>query len=90
MQEVTASTVRLPAAQDSLQEILRRGAQQMLAQAIEVEVAEWIQQHQHLTDEQGRRQVVRNGYMPERKLVTPVPVSQAVFIRTPGLIRVGC
>ena len=72
MQEVNAATVRLPEASDSLSEILRRGAQQLLAQAIEAEVAEWIDEHQHLRDESGRRQVVRNGYLPERKLVTPV------------------
>ena len=44
----------------------------MLAQAIEAEVAEWIEQHAHVTDEQGRRQVVRNGRLPERKIVTGV------------------
>jgi transposase-like protein len=51
----------------------------MLSQAIEIEVAEWIEQHRDLTDEQGRRQVVRNGYLPERELVTgvgPIPVKQ--------------
>ena len=42
----------------------------MLAQAIESEVAEWIDGHSHVCDEQGRRQVVRNGYLPERKIVT--------------------
>ncbi len=72
MQEVNAATVRLPGAQDSLSEILRRGAQQLLAQAIEAEVAEWIDEHQHLRDASGRSQVVRNGRLPERKLVTPV------------------
>ena len=44
----------------------------LLTQAIEAEVAEWIEQHQHVTDQQGRRQVVRNGYLPARKLVTGV------------------
>lgn len=72
MQEVTGSTIRLPGSQDSLGEILRRGAQRLLAQAIEAEVAEWIDSHQQVKDQQGRRQVVRNGYLPERKLVTPV------------------
>ncbi len=72
MQEVIASTLRLPGSQASLSEILRRGAQQLLAQAIEAEVAEWIDEHQHVKDESGHRQVVRNGYLPERKLVTPV------------------
>src|SRR5690606_25240584 len=72
MNEVTATTIALPEAASSLHEILRQGAQRLLAQAIEAEVAEWIEQRQHLTDCQGRRQVVRNGYLPERKLVTPV------------------
>lgn len=72
MQEVTASTIRLPAAHESLGEILRKGAQQLLAQAIEAEVAAWIDEHQQVKDEHGRRQVVRNGYLPQRKLVTPV------------------
>lgn len=44
----------------------------MLAQAIEAEVADWIESHAHLVDERGRRQVVRNGRSPERKLVTPL------------------
>ena len=41
----------------------------MLAQAIETEVSEWIAAHQQL-DAGGRCQVVRNGFMPERKIVT--------------------
>jgi transposase-like protein len=72
MQEVNASTIRLPVSRDSLHEILRQGAQRMLTQAIEAEVTEWIEQHQQVTDQRGRRQVVRNGYLPERKLVTGV------------------
>jgi transposase-like protein len=55
-----------------LDEVLRQGAQRLLAQAIEAEVAQWIEEHQHVTDDRGRRQVVRNGYLPERKLVTAV------------------
>jgi putative transposase len=72
MQEVNGSTVSLPGSRNCLQEILRQGAQKMLAQAIEAEVAEWIEQHQHLQDKQGRRQVVRNGHLPERNIVTGV------------------
>jgi hypothetical protein len=36
-----------------------------LTKAIEVEVAEWIEAHQHSRDERGHRQVVRNGHLPE-------------------------
>lgn len=72
MSEVTAGTIPLPAARECLSDVLRRGAQMLLAQAVEAEVAEWIERHRHLTDDAGRRQVVRNGHARERKLVTPV------------------
>jgi len=42
----------------------------MLAEAVEAEVAEWIESHRDLRDAQGHRQVVRNGRMPERTIVT--------------------
>ena len=70
MQEVNGSNVCLPVpARDVLTSILRDGAQQLLAKAIEMEVAEWLEARQQL-DAQGRRQVVRNGYLPERTIVT--------------------
>ncbi|MFW6114287.1 MAG: transposase [bacterium] len=56
--------------QDVMTEILRNGAQQMLTQAIQEEVEEWIAERKQLCNEQGRRQVVRNGYLPERKVTT--------------------
>jgi transposase-like protein len=71
--------VPLPSCQDALTGILRQGAQQLLAQAIEAEVADWIDRHQHCRDDQGHRQVVRNGHLPERTITTgigPVTVQQ--------------
>ena len=44
----------------------------MLAQAIEAEVAAWIDAHAHLKDDAGRRQVVRNGHLPERTIQTGI------------------
>ena len=44
----------------------------MLLQAIETEVVEYVEAHQHEVDEQGRRRVVRNGYARERTVVTGV------------------
>ncbi len=80
MQEVTTTTFAFPSTgQDVLTAILRQGAQQMLTTAIEAEVAEWIESHRHLADERGHRQVVRNGYLPERTIITgvgPVKVQQ--------------
>lgn len=53
MRESRNAIVSLPAvgAQDVLTSILRDGAQQLLAEAIEAEVAEWIEAHQHSRDE---------------------------------------
>ena len=81
MRESNSSTISLPvgSTKDVLTTILREGAQRMLAQAIEAEVAEWIDGHAHLTDEAGHRQVVRNGHLPQRKITTgvgPVEVHQ--------------
>jgi putative transposase len=62
---------------DPLTDVLRRGAVQLLAQAVEAEVEQWIASHAHLTDARGHRQVVRNGHAQERTVVTglgPVPV----------------
>src|SRR3954454_24328900 len=62
--------VPLPKGQDVLTEILRDGARRMLAQAVESEVAAWIDAHDPLVDDRGRRQVVRNGHLPERAIQT--------------------
>jgi putative transposase len=62
-----------------LEELAREGARRMLAQALEVEVAQFVEKHQNMIDAEGRRQVVRNGYMPDRDLVTgigPVKIRQ--------------
>ena len=64
---------------DMLTEVIRHGARELLAQAIEAEVAEYIDARTHLNDESGRRLVVRNGHLPTREIVTgvgPVEVSQ--------------
>ena len=55
---------------DPLTDLLRPGARTLLAQAIEAEVAAWIDAHAHLKDGRGRRQVVRNGHLPERTIQT--------------------
>jgi putative transposase len=62
-----------------LEELAREGARKMLAQALEGEVEEYIDTHQNRIDAEGRRQVVRNGYLPDRNLVTgigPVKIRQ--------------
>lgn len=62
-----------------LDELVRRGAQQMLQAAINAEVEQFLAQHADRVDEQGRRQVVRNGHLPTRELLTgagPLEVRQ--------------
>src|SRR4051795_13745590 len=71
--------VPLPKGQDVITEILRDGARRMLAEAIEAEVTTWIDAHAQLKDGEGRRQVVRNGHLPERTIQTglgEIPVKQ--------------
>lgn len=66
-------------ARDVLTEILRHGAQQMLAAAIENEVGEYVAAHAQQRDDQGGRLVVRNGHMPQRSILTglgPVAVTR--------------
>jgi transposase-like protein len=55
---------------DVLSDILRQGAQEMLATAIENEVAEYIERHAAVRDDQGHRLVVRNGRLPAREIQT--------------------
>ena len=58
------------AVRDVLTEVLRTGAQQMLKEAIEREVADYIDDRKDIVDESGRRLVIRNGHLPEREIMT--------------------
>jgi transposase-like protein len=74
-----AGSIGMIGARDALTEVLRQGAVDLLAAAARAEVAAWIDDHAHVVDEGGRRQVVRNGFLPEREVVTgigPIPVRQ--------------
>lgn len=57
---------------DALSELVRQGARQIIAQAVEAEVTAFLAQYQGLKDGSGRRAVVRNGYLPERTVTTGV------------------
>lgn len=63
--------------QDALHEVLREGARRLLQSALEAEIELIIEKTKDLCDEQGRRFVRRNGWLPERDLLTsvgPLPV----------------
>lgn len=55
---------------DALTELVRKGARQIIAAAVEAELQEFLTQYENLKDEQGRQGVVRNGYLPERTILT--------------------
>lgn len=63
--------VALPVA-DALTEVLRQGARELLQQAVEAEVGEVIGRYEALKDEHGWHRVVRNGYLPERRIQTGI------------------
>lgn len=53
-----------------LDELVRRGARQVIQQAIEAELAGLLDQYANVKTLTGRQTVVRNGYLPEREVLT--------------------
>ncbi len=63
----------------ALDEIVQRGAERMLAEALEAEVEEFLSRYRDVVDREGRRQIVRNGRLPDREILTgagPLQVRQ--------------
>ena len=62
-----------------IDELVRRGARQVIQQAIEAELAQLLEQYANVKTMTGRQAVVRNGSLPERNIVTAAgPVSVKV------------
>ncbi|MCG8461037.1 MAG: transposase [Holophagales bacterium] len=74
MVETIPNVLEFPSesSEDALEELLREGARKMLNQAIQAEVALYLEARRELVDESGRRQVVRNGTLPKREIQTPL------------------
>ena len=71
--EMDPGMIAFPAAfngRSPLDELVLRGARQMLQTALESEVQAFLDQHAARVDEQGRRLVVRNGALPAREILT--------------------
>ncbi len=69
----TLKEVELPTeSSDSLTELLRVGAQKLIAQAVEAELATLLEQYSDLRLDDGRQAVVRNGYLPSRHIQTGI------------------
>ncbi len=57
---------------DLLTEVLRSGAQQLLAHAVEAEVTDFMAHHADERLEDGRARIVRHGNLPERNIQTGI------------------
>jgi len=61
-----------PKFEDPLTDLLRRGERQLILQAVEEELESFLAQHSSKTVDDGRRAVVRNGYLPKRTIQTGI------------------
>jgi len=57
-------------AEDALTKLIKEGAKEVLAAALQAEVDEHIERFRTVLEADGRRRVVRNGYLPEREIQT--------------------
>src|SRR5436190_22204357 len=72
-------SVGLPEIGLGLDDIIRRGARQVIQQAIEAELTQLLEQYENVKTLTGQRTVVRNGYLTEREVLTAVgPVAVTV------------
>ena len=55
---------------DLLTGMLRSGAKELIARAVQAELNEFLAQYQDKLDDQGRPLIVRNGYLPQREIMT--------------------
>ena len=79
MPEGSKTPSKEPVSRDTLTELLRTGARQLLAHALAAERAELLAQYADQQDEQGRALVVGSGHHPEREIQTCLgPVSVQV------------
>ena len=58
--------------EDLLTCMLRQGAQELISKAVQAELDVFLSQYEDLTDTEGRKSVVRNGYLPEREIMTGI------------------
>jgi transposase-like protein len=56
--------------QDALSTMLREGAQRLIAEALQAEFEEFLSQFAGERDAMGRAAVVRNGFHPQREVLT--------------------
>jgi transposase-like protein len=57
---------------DPLTQLIRQAARKALQLAVEEEANTFLAGFNGVLDEQGRSRLVRNGYLPEREIITPI------------------
>jgi len=57
---------------DPITQILQNGAKRLLANALELEINSFLEQYSSLIDDQGKKRIIRNGYLPEREIQTGI------------------
>jgi putative transposase len=81
MKKVTEETSagKSEARPSGLDDLIQQGARQIVQQAIEAELAALLERYDNVKTLDGRRTVIRNGYLPEREVVTAIgPVTVKV------------
>lgn len=58
--------------EDPLTAVLRKGARDLLTQAVEAEARAFLAAHATLRDDQGHQMIVLNGHLPERTIQTGI------------------
>lgn len=56
----------------TLEDLLREGARDLIEKAVAMELSELLTGYESVRTLQGQQVVVRNGYLPERELLTPI------------------
>lgn len=72
MSKDTVIQLDSPEAIDPLTDLLRTGARKLIEEAVQAELAELLFHYQDDKTSEGRQRVVRNGYHPERQVLTGI------------------
>lgn len=57
---------------DPITEILQSGARKLLSEALEAEINGFLNEYKEFKDASGHQRIVRNGYLPERDILTGI------------------
>ncbi len=70
--DTVVSIDELETTRDALTEVQRERAQKLIAEAVQAELEELLEQYEGQEDGQGRQRLVRNGYLPQREVQTGI------------------